>query len=99
MRAAELPCPETLRPAFPRATCYRHGYDDFFDFKNAATPYLFELGGRLGPWRVVTLDLGGGTAEAFQVRYRPRGEAGRLALTRIDKNPLVLSVQNVRPSP
>ena len=99
LRAAEQPCPEALRPVFPGATCYRHGYDDFFDFKETATSYLAGFGGRLGPWRVVTLTFAGETTEAFQARYRPRGDTEPLALTWLSETLFVLGVQNVRPSP
>ncbi len=99
LRAAEQPCPEVLRPLFPGATCYRHGYDDFFDFKEVATSYLAEFGGRLGPWRVVTLTFAGENAEAFQVHYRPRRNGEPLSLTWLSENLFVLDVQNVRPSP
>ena len=99
LRAAEQPCPETLRQVFPRATCYRHGYDDFFDFQEAATAYLAGFGGRLGPWRVATIELGGETAEAVQARYRPRRGAGFLTLTWLSENLFVLDVRNVHPSP
>ena len=99
LRAAEQPCPKVLRPLFPGATCYRHGYDDFFVFKEATTSYLVGFGGRLEPWRVVTLTVAGETAEAFQARYRPRGDAEPLTLTWLSESLFVLGVQNVRPSP
>lgn len=99
LRAAEQPCPEVVRPLFPGATCYRHGYDDFFDFKKVATAYLLGFGGRLEPWRVITLTVDGETAEAFQARYRPRGKAEPLVVTWLSETLFVLDVQNVRPSP
>ena len=99
LRAAEQPCPEVLRPLFPGATCSRHGYNDFFVFKEAATSYLAGFGGRLEPWRVVTLTVDGETAEAFQARYHPRGNAEPLVVTWLSETLFVLGIQNVRPSP
>lgn len=79
--------------------CYRHGYNDFFDFKEAVTPTLLELGGRLEPWQVVTLAVDGETGEVFRTNYRPRGNAERLTLTWVSDNLLVLEFKNVRSRP
>lgn len=99
LRVAETPCPEELTPKFPEATCYLHGYDDFFDFKDAVGPYTFNFGGPLEPWHVVCMTLGSETVETFRARYRLRNTSGPITLTYISETLLVLETGDVRASP
>lgn len=69
LRVAEAPCPEELRPAFPEGVCYRHGYADFLNFKDAVTSFMSGLENYLEPWHVVTLQANE-KAEVFRARYR-----------------------------
>ncbi len=98
LRVAEMSCPKQLELKFPKATCYRHGYADFFDFKDAFMPYTREPGSRLEPWRFVLLQLGGEPVEVFQTTYHPRNSKQRMELTYID-GLLLLSTKDQRASP
>lgn len=98
LRVAEMPCPEEVAPVFPEAVCYYHGYEDFFDFKEAVGPYMVEPGGDLEPWRVITMNVEGERVEMFQTRYRPRGSSSRITLTYASEGLLVLGSE-VRASP
>lgn len=99
LRVAEMPCPEELAPKFPEATCYLHGYDNFFDFKDAVGPYTFDFGGPLEPWRVVPMTFGSETFDTFRARYRLRNSSGLTTLTYISATLLVLETGDVRASP
>ncbi len=99
LRVAETPCPEELTPKFPEATCYLHGYDDFFDFKDAVGPYLLDSGRPLEPWHVVPMTFGSDTVEIFRARYRLRNTSGPITLTYISATLLVLETGDVRASP
>lgn len=81
MRVAETPCPRELGPKFPGGVCYRHGYDDFFDFKEALTPFISGPEYLLEPWHTVTMTLGSETVEAIQARYRLEENLGQITLT------------------
>ncbi len=97
LRVAEMSCPEQLRPAFPEAVCYRHGYGDFFDFKEAVTPYTLAFVRQLEPWRVVMMTLGSETVEVFRARYRLNQR--EVTLTYVNERLLVLEVGDLRPTP
>lgn len=98
LRVAEMPCPEELAPVFPEATCYRHGYDNFFDFKEAAGPYLVAPGGDLEPWHIVTMNFMGERAEVFRTRYRPGKSSGQITLNYVSEVLLGLEASDVRAS-
>jgi len=99
-RVAEAPCPEGLRSASLGAVCYRHGYDDFFDFKELITSsYMSGPEGYLEPWHVVTLRLEGETVEGVQARFRLPEGAGLITLTYVSETLLVLEVGEGRASP
>lgn len=98
MRVAETPCPEALAPEFPEATCYRHGYDNFFDFKEALKSFVSGPEYVLEPWRVVPITSGGETTETFRGRYRLEENLGHTTLAYISENLLVLT-GDVRASP
>ena len=49
MRVAEMPCPKEIEPEFPSGVCYRHGYSDFFDFKEAVTTFMSGPEGLIEP--------------------------------------------------
>ena len=98
LRVAEMPCPKELAPKFPGGVCYRHGYADFFDFKDAVTPYTLDFGPALEPWHIVPRTFGSETTETFQARYRLRDHSGGFALAYLSENLLVLT-GDVRASP
>ncbi|CAA9568424.1 MAG: hypothetical protein AVDCRST_MAG86-1299 [uncultured Truepera sp.] len=95
LRVAETSCPKQLRPAFPEATCYRHGHADFFDFKEAVTSLMPGPENYLEPWHVVTLQ--GSKAEVFRARYRLNER--EVTLTYVSKRLLVLEVGDLRAAP
>lgn len=82
LRVAATPCPATFAEAFTEPTCYVHGYDDFFDFKERFIPLEFEVGSssRNGYWRTVSLALGDTATQAFRSSYRLR-DGPRLTMT------------------
>ncbi len=82
LRVAATPCLAPFAEVFTEPTCYVHGYDDFFDFKERFKPLAFELGGtsRSGYWRTVSLTFRGEFTQAFQARYRLR-DGPRLTVT------------------
>jgi len=99
-RVAEAPCPEQLQPTFPQAICYRHGYDDFFDFKEViASLYMSGPDSYLEPWHVVTLRLAEGTVEGVRAHFRSPEGAGPITLTYVDETLLVLEVGGGTPAP
>ena len=98
LRVAEVPCPKQLRPEFPEATCYRHGYANFFDFKEAIGMYL-EPNSFVKSWRVVTLGLGKYSGEAFRADYRPEGSKRQLTFVYVSDGLLLLATKDLNPSP
>ena len=98
MRVAEMPCPKELAPAFPSGVCYRHGYGDFFNFKEAVTTFMSGPESLIEPWHVVTMTFGTETVETIRVRYRIEENFGPITLTYVSENLLVLE-SDVRASP
>lgn len=98
LRVAQAPCPGQLPPVLAEATCYRHGYADFFDFKDAVAPYLFEPGSYPEPWRVIMVQLASGAA-VFRTKYRPRGSKQEITLIYLDDELLLLLTKDLRPGP
>ena len=97
LRVAETPCPEQLRPIFPEATCYRHGYPGFFDFKEMLLSFVSGPDDYLEPWKVVTMNFEGETAEVFRARYRFRKNPSQLTLTYVSERLLVLETERATP--
>lgn len=95
LRVAEMPCPKELAPAFPETICYRHGYADFFDFKEAITSLMSGPDAYLEPWHVVTLQ--GNKAEGFRARYRLSER--EITFTYVSKRLLVLEVGDLHATP
>ena len=98
MRVAETPCSQELRSKFPGGVCYLHGYDDFFDFKEALTSFIAGPEFLLEPWHTVTMTLGNEAVETFQARYRLEENLGQLTFTYVSESLLVLA-SDVRASP
>lgn len=95
LRVAETSCPEQLHPVFPEAIYYRHGYADFFDFKEAVTSLVSGPDDYLEPWHVVTLQ--GSKAEGFRAHYRLNER--EMTLTYVSERLLVLEVSDLRATP
>lgn len=74
LRVAATPCPAIFTAVFTEPTCYVHGYDDFFDFKERYTAVTGDLtlSRRSSYWRTVSLDLGGAATQAFSSSHRLR---------------------------
>ena len=98
LRVVEAPCPEQLNAKFPKATCYQHGYEDFFDFKDAVNPYVFDAGRVSELWHIVTVQLGDESVEMTKTVFR-FGRGDQITLMYVSDGLLLLSMKDLRPSP
>ena len=102
LRVVEAPCPRQLGQlgaTFPEAKCYRHGYKDFFDFKEAVDPYLFDAGRISELWHIVTVQLGSEPVEVTKTVFRLRKSKQQITLVYVSDELLLLSAKDLRPSP
>ena len=99
LRVVQAPCPKQLGAKFPKAFCYRHGYRDFFDFKEAVGPYLLDSSSISELWHIVTLRLGNEPAEVIKTVFRLRQSNRQITLLYVSDELLLLCHRDLSPSP
>lgn len=99
LRIAEAPCPAGIDFIPDEAVCYRHGYSDFFDFKEAFNPLIFDVGEVAQPWRVATQTLDGEEFEAFTLRLSQRNSREPISVTYVSETLLYIEHPNVSATP
>ena len=77
LRIAYTDCPAE----FAAATCYVHGYTDFFDFQDRFKVLAVDQLEEVSRWHRLTLQVGNDAAEVFQATYRLRGDDETFSLT------------------
>lgn len=78
LRVAQTPCPSAFAEAFSQPSCYLHGYDDFFDFKERFTLLLASLPRveRLEHWHTVSSGVGSEPRPVFRSRFQLQSGSG-----------------------
>ena len=99
LRVVRASCPEQLRKEFPKAFCYRHGYRDFFEFKEAVSPYLLDAGSISELWHVTMLRLGNKPTEIIKTVFRLRQSNRQITLLYVSDELLLLVTKDLSLSP
>ena len=99
LRVAEAPCPPGIDFIPDEAVCYRHGYGDFFDFKEAFNQLGFDVGNAIQPWRVVIRTLEGEGLETFELRLGDKNANQSISTTYVSEMLLYIEHPNVSATP